>query len=88
MQNLCQTLKSFWLDSSVFVSQKQPKNTKFSYFLPLKEILVATFGKECALTSRKYVSNPDISIPNLSDKLNFFFGHTSLFWLWKSSLKI
>ena len=42
---------------------------KFCDFFPLKEVSVATFSKVCALTSRKYVSNPDISIPNLSDKL-------------------
>ena len=45
------------------------------------------FTKARALTSRKFLSNPDISIPNLSDKL-FFFAHTAPVLIWKSSLKI
>ena len=80
MPNLWQTLQIFWLHSSVFASGKLPRNAKFSDFLPLEELLVATFSKSCALTSRKYLSKPDISISNLSDKLNFF-GRTPPFLL-------
>ena len=60
----------------IYLSRTPPfslqKNAKFLHFLPLKQPLEAIFSKACALTLRKYVSKPDISIPNLSDK-NFFF---------------
>ena len=48
------------------------KMLNFRIFLPPKEPLVAMFGKVCAFMSIKYVSKPDITIPNLSDKRNFF----------------
>ena len=51
-------------------------------FLPLKKPLVAIFTKECALTSKKYVSKSDVSILNLLDKLIFFL-HCSVFALEK-----
>ena len=47
------------------------KKTKVILLRFCYSVSVATFSKACALTSRKYVSNPDISIPNLSDKLFF-----------------
>ena len=48
------------------------KMLNFEIFLPLKKPLVAIFTKECALTSKKYVSKSDVSILNLLDKLIFF----------------
>ena len=81
MPNLLQTLQTIWLHSSVFALEKYPKNATFSYFLPLKEPLVDTFNKACTLTSRKYVSKPDIIIPNLSDNLDNFRSHSSVFSL-------
>ena len=40
--------------------------------LPLKEPLMATFSETCALTSTKYVYEIDMTIPNLSEALQFF----------------
>ena len=40
--------------------------------LPLKETLMATFSETCALTSTKYVYEIDMTIPNLSEALQFF----------------
>ena len=54
-----------------FTLQKNSlKNAKFSELLHLIEVLVATFTKPADL---------DIIIPNLSDKLNLFWSHTSVF---------
>ena len=78
--NLMETLQFCWLHSSDFTSEKQPKNAKFLDFFPREEPLVATISKVCALTSRKNVSKPDISISDISDKLNFF-GSTPPFLL-------
>ena len=87
MPNLLQAHQSFWLHSSVFALENQPKNAKFLYFLPLKKRLVGSFSKACALTFRKYISKTDVIILNLSDKLNIF-GCTLPFLSQKSSLKI
>ena len=81
MGNLLQTLQTFWSYSSFFNSEKYPENAKFLDFLPLKELLVVTFSKVCALTSKKCVCNSDVSIPNLSDQLKFLFGYTPPFLL-------
>ena len=42
----------------------------------------------CALTSGKYVSEPAMSIPNLSQKLRFFWSHSSFFSLEKQPKKL
>ena len=42
-----------------------------------KTHFVATSSKTCALTSRKTVYEPDISIPNLLQKTQFFWSHFS-----------
>ena len=52
----------------------------FWIFLPLKEPLVTTFNKMRAPTSRKYVAEQDIIMPNLLQLLQFF-GRTPPFLL-------
>ena len=52
--------------------KKALKMLNFQTFLPLKELLVATFCETCALTSRKCAFEQGISIPNLPEKLQFF----------------
>ena len=51
----------------------------FWIFLPLKELLVATFGETCPLTSKKCVFEQGISIPNVLEKIQFFWSHSSVF---------
>ena len=41
---------------------------------------MAAFSKACALTSRNYVSNPDVSMPNLSDELNFLVAQLGFYF--------
>ena len=51
--------------SSVFALEKQPKNLNFqSFFLPLNDPLMATFNETRAPTSRKYVAEVGILMPN------------------------
>ena len=50
-------------------------------FLPLKETFLTTFSETCALTSRKFVSETNMSIPNYLEKLQFFCSHSSVFAL-------
>ena len=87
MENLLQTLQTFWSYFSLFNSEKYPENAKFLDFLPLKELLVVTFSKVCALTSKKCVSNSDVSIPNFSDKLKFFLDTLLRFCFRRKALK-
>ena len=45
--------------------EEQPKKIKFSeFFLPLRDPFVATFNERRAPTSRKYVAERGILIPN------------------------
>ena len=55
----------------------------FKISLPLKEALVTTFSERCALTFGKYVFGANISIPNLSQKRQFFWWHSFVFALEK-----
>ena len=41
--------------------------------------LVATFSETSAPTSRKYVAEKGIVVPNLSEKLQFLWLHSSVF---------
>ena len=53
----------------------------FWNFLLLKKSLVSTFSEMVAITSRKYVSETGIKIPNLLGGFQFFWSHTSIFAL-------
>ena len=44
----------------------------FEVFLSLKEALMATFNEMSALTSRKYVDEPGMSLQNYEKKINYF----------------
>ena len=71
---LLQFLYLFFSHTHPFFRQKN--NQKIYIFrvsLSLKESLVATFEKTLALTSRKYVSEFGMIIPNLSEKFFFLF---------------
>ena len=73
MSNSTKTLQRLWWKFSVFALEKNLKNVKFlDFFLPLKELLEATFGETCALTSKKCVFEQGISIPNFLEKIQFF----------------
>ena len=41
--------------------------------------MVTTSSEACVLTSRKNVSKPDMSIPNLLEKIMIFFGRSPPF---------
>ena len=60
MQNWSKTFQTFWLRSSVFALEKQPKNLDFQSFLPLGDPLVATFNETRAPASWKYVAEQGI----------------------------
>ena len=49
---------------------------------------MATFRETCAVPSRKYVSEPGMIIPNLSEKLQFFWSHASVFALERKRKKL
>ena len=67
----------------LFLLQKNCQKMVNFCILPLKELLVVTFREALSFTSRKYVSKLDIIIPYLSDKLNIFWSHFSVFALEK-----
>ena len=52
-------------------------------FLRLTEVLVAAFNEKCKPTSRKYVAEQDITMPNLLKSLQFFRSLSSVFALEK-----
>ena len=78
--NLLEKLRSFWSYFSGFALEKQPQNLNFQ---SLKESLVATFRETCVLTPKKYVSEPDMIIANLSGIFQFFSSPSSVFILEK-----
>ena len=55
----------------------------FRVILPLQEPLVATFSEPRAPTSRKYVTELGIIMPNLSETLQSLWSHFSVFALEK-----
>ena len=81
MPNLWQIVQSFWSHSCVFALEKYPKNLNFQSFFTLKEALVATFNKTRVPTSRKYVAEQGIIMPNLLQALQSFWSHSSVFAL-------
>ena len=44
---------------------------------------MATSSETCALTSRKYLAEQGMELPNLSEKPKFFLSHSSVFTLEK-----
>ena len=65
--------------SRFFFRKKALNVLNFWIFLSQKEHLMATFNETCALTSRKYISEPGMSIPNLLEKLHFFLIDSSVY---------
>ena len=51
----------------------------FRVFLPLINPLVATFNKTHAPTSKKYIAQQDIMMPNWSKIIQNFRSHSSIF---------
>ena len=51
---------------------KVSKMLIFEVFLSLKEALMATFNEMRALTFRKYVDEPGMSLQNYEKKINYF----------------
>ena len=49
---------------------------------------MATFRETCAIPSRKYTSETGMTIPNLSEKLQFFWSHASVFALERKLKKL
>ena len=80
MSNWSKTFQTFWSHSSVFLLEKQPEKLNFQSFLFLKDPLEATFNETRAPTSRKYVSEQGIVIPNWSKAFQIF-GWTPPFFL-------
>ena len=68
MPNWSKTFQTFWSHSSTFSE----------FFLPLINPLVATFNKTRTLTSRKYVAQQDIMMPNWSKIIQNFWSHSSI----------
>ena len=83
LSNWLKLFQIFWLHSSVFLWEKQPKNLNFHSFFMSKKIVGDYFQKTCALTSRKYVSEPGMIIPNVFARLQGFWSQSSIFPLEK-----
>ena len=48
---------------------------------------MSIFNETCGLTSRKYVPKTALKVPNLPDKLQYFWSHSSVFALSKQPKK-
>ena len=64
MPNLSKKFQTFWTHSSVLALEKRPKKLNFQSFLPVRDPLVATFNETRAPTSRKYLAEQCIVMPN------------------------
>ena len=65
ISNVSETLQSSWSNSYVFALEKWSKNLNFKSFFTPKKALVTTFNETRVPTSRKYVTQQDIMMPNL-----------------------
>ena len=83
ISNLSRSLQFFRSHSSDFASENKPENLSFQGFLPLKKSLLAAFSEGRATTSRKYVAERGIIMPNLLQTFQFFRSHTFVFALKK-----
>ena len=68
--NLSKKLILSWSHSYVFVLKKALKMPNFQVLLTM----VTTSSEACVLTSRKNVSKPGMSIPDLSEKIMIFLA--------------
>ena len=62
------------------------KSKFWEFFLPLIDCLVATFNEKRTLTSKKYVAEQGIAMPNWSKTFPTFWLHSSVFFLRKTTL--
>ena len=76
---LIKNISNFLVALLRFCFRKTTLKSIFHNFLSLKESSVATFKKTCAFTSRKYLSEPRMIIPNLWEKFQFSWSHSSFF---------
>ena len=79
--------QNFWLQSFVFALEKQAKKPSFKTFFTLKDLFVGTFRETRAPTSRKYVAEQGIVMPNWSKSFKTFWLHFSNFALEKTTEK-
>ena len=71
--------ETFRSHSSVFALEKEAKNLNFFGFLNLIDPLLASFIETRAQTSRKYVSEQGVVMPNWSKIIQTFRSHSSVF---------
>ena len=64
MPNWSKAYQTFRWHSSVFALEKQPKNLNFQSAFTPREPLVGTFSETRSPTSRKYVAEQGIVMPN------------------------
>ena len=81
MSNRSKITKRFRLHFSVFAIENLLENLNFRVFFPLIGPLVATFSESCASTSRTYVAEQRILIPNWWKTFQTFWSHSSVFAL-------
>ena len=82
MPNWLKTFQTFRSHSSLFALESNLKS-KFSELLPLIDPLLVTFSETCAPTSRKYVAEKGLMMPNLWQTRQSFWLHSSFFLLEK-----
>ena len=84
MPNWSKTFQTFWSYTSVFASEKHPKNLNFRIpFTSGKDPLLATFNETRAPTSRKDLAEQGIVMPNWLKTFQTFWLHSSVFPLEK-----
>ena len=80
MPNWSKIIQNFRSHSSIFLYiEKLRKNLNFQSFFPLIDSLVTTFNEMCAPTSKKYIAQQDIMMPNWSKIIQNFRSHSSIF---------
>ena len=84
---LIKNISKFGSHFSVFLLGKQPKNLNFQGFSSLIDPLVTTFSETRAPSSRKYVCQQGIVMPNLWKMFRTFLSHSSVL-AFKKNLKI
>ena len=79
IQNWSKTFQTFWSHSSVLGLEEKSEKLNFQSFLHLRNPLVASNNETRAPTSRIYVADKGIVMPNWLKTFQNFWSHSSVF---------
>ena len=77
--NWSKSFQPFWSHFFLFSLEKQAKNLNFQSVLPVTDPLVGSLNEMRTPTSKKYVAEQGIMMPNREKTFQTWWSHSSLF---------